>query len=229
MSEPENFLERWSRKKTEAARDTDTPPRGDDGDAISAITATEPQQPIPQPEFDLTKLPSLESITAATDIRAFLSPGVPHELTRAALRRVWTADPAIRDFVGLAENAWDFNDPNAMPGFGDLPLGYDVKKLVAEVFGELKQATDPANPAPPVTSQSLQETDEFTPALGRSGGEESEAQAFALAQAESREPSPPPSDDFVQRENIAASQYLPGKDEDLPSDHRPRHGGALPK
>ena len=37
------------------------------------------------------------SITAATDIRAFLAPGVPAELTRAALRRAWTADPAIRD------------------------------------------------------------------------------------------------------------------------------------
>ena len=68
-----------------------------------------------KPEFDLSKLPSLESITSATDIRAFLAPGVPQELSRAALRRAWAADPAIRDFVGLAENAWDFTDPNAMP------------------------------------------------------------------------------------------------------------------
>ena len=44
----------------------------------------------------------IESITADTDIRAFLAPGVPVQLTRAALRRVWETDPAIRDFVGLA-------------------------------------------------------------------------------------------------------------------------------
>ena len=70
----------------------------------------------PKPEFDLTSLPSLESITAATDIRAFLAPGVPPELTRAALRRAWSADPAIRDFVGLPENDWDFTDPNGSAG-----------------------------------------------------------------------------------------------------------------
>ena len=58
------------------------------------------------------------SIGADTDVRGFLQPGVPPELTRAALRRAWSSDPAIRDFVGLVENGWDFNDPNAMHGFG---------------------------------------------------------------------------------------------------------------
>ena len=49
------------------------------------------------------------------------------------------ADPAIRDFMGLAENDWDFTDPTAMPGFGALPPGTDVKKLVAQIFGEARQ------------------------------------------------------------------------------------------
>jgi hypothetical protein len=31
------------------------------------------------------------------------------------------ADPAIRDFVDLSENAYDFNDPDSIPGFGRLP------------------------------------------------------------------------------------------------------------
>src|SRR6185295_7442261 len=70
-----------------------------------------------QPEFDLASLPPIDSINALTDVTAFLRAGVPAELTRAALRRVWTADPTIREFVGLAENAWDFTDPHAMPGF----------------------------------------------------------------------------------------------------------------
>lgn len=30
------------------------------------------------------------------------------------------ADPVIRTYVGLAENAWDFNDPHAMAGFGPI-------------------------------------------------------------------------------------------------------------
>ena len=83
------------------------------------------------------------SITAVTDIRAFLAPGVPKELTRAALRRAWAADPAIRDFIGLAENDWDFTDPAAMPGFGALPEGTDIKKLVAQIFGEGEKPAEP--------------------------------------------------------------------------------------
>ena len=62
----------------------------------------------------------VNSITADTDIRAFLQSRVPLQLTQAALRRTWTADPAIRDFIGIAEGQWDFNDPNAIPGFGPL-------------------------------------------------------------------------------------------------------------
>jgi hypothetical protein len=55
-----------------------------------------------------TALPPIESIGAESDIRCFLAPGVPVELTRAALRRAWVVDPRIRDFVGLSENSSDF-------------------------------------------------------------------------------------------------------------------------
>src|SRR5262249_60674004 len=69
--------------------------------------------------FDWTKLPPIESIEAGTDITGYLKTGVPPELTRAALRRVWVADPSIRDFVGLSENSWDFN-ARRVPGFGSI-------------------------------------------------------------------------------------------------------------
>ena len=109
----DDFLARWSRRKQEAK--------------AAPAPAPEPApKPVAkaEPEFDITTLPPLESINALTDMTAFLQKGVPAELARAALRRVWTADPAIRDFVGLAENAWDFTDPNAMAGFGPLyPTG----------------------------------------------------------------------------------------------------------
>ena len=86
----------------------------------------------PEAEFDPATLPPIESITALSDATAFLRAGVPADLTRAALRRVWTVDPAIRDFVGLAENAWDFTDPNAMPGFGPLEDTEEVRRMIAE-------------------------------------------------------------------------------------------------
>ena len=70
--------------------------------------------------FNALSLPPIESIGAESDIRPFLQPGVPQELTRAALRRAWVTDPAIRDFIGLSENSWDFNSPDGASRFGSL-------------------------------------------------------------------------------------------------------------
>ena len=94
--------------------------------------------------FDLTQLPSIDSIGANTDVTAFLRPGVPSELTRAALRRAWSSDPAIRDFIGLVENGWDFNDPSAMSGFGPISPE-EVARLTAQIISALPEA--PREPA----------------------------------------------------------------------------------
>ena len=80
-------------------------------------------------------LPSIEAITVDTDIRGFLQSGVRAELSRAALRRAWVSDPAIRDFIGIAENQWDFNDPNAIPGFGPLQEQDSAPALLAQALG----------------------------------------------------------------------------------------------
>jgi hypothetical protein len=41
--------------------------------------------------------------------------------------RVMWADPAIRDFIGLSENGWDFAKPESIPGFGPLPDRADTR------------------------------------------------------------------------------------------------------
>ncbi len=129
----EDFLSRWSLRKRAAeiptASHTPEPTSG-----VAKSESVESAAAGVAEEIDLSALPPLDSITAATDVSAFLRKGVPLALSREALRRAWTADPAIRDFVGLAENAWDFNDPTAMPGFG--PLDYteeQVRDLVARI------------------------------------------------------------------------------------------------
>ena len=148
MSEPENFIARWSRRKREATEDAEatkssaTPDTAAEGahpsedrregsDALRARGGSEQPQSAP----DLTKLPPIETITAETDIRAFLAPGVPPELTRAALRRAWAADPKIRDFVGLADYDWDFNAPGAMTGFGSLEMTDELRQQIARMVG----------------------------------------------------------------------------------------------
>jgi hypothetical protein len=95
------------------------------------------------PPFDPASLPPIESITAESDIRGFLQAGVPAELTKAALRRVWTSDPAIRDFIGLAENQWDFTDPTTIPGFGPLEPTDSAAQLVKQAMGDLREAFEP--------------------------------------------------------------------------------------
>jgi hypothetical protein len=57
--------------------------------------------------FDPAGLSTIEPIGVELNVRAFLETGAPDDLVRAALRRAWSLDPAIRDFVGLSENSWD--------------------------------------------------------------------------------------------------------------------------
>jgi TorA maturation chaperone TorD len=143
MSRSESIMARWSRMKQESDRTLapdgsfsgPTPNQAEAGDLNQATVATPATDSPATATFDLASLPPLQSIIAGTDIRSFLGPGVPAELTKAALRRAWVTDPAIRDFIGIAENQWDFNDPTAMPGFG--PLGADD---VLAGLGETGQA-----------------------------------------------------------------------------------------
>lgn len=230
----EGFLQRWSRKKIDAEqRENDEPnpeaaaperaePAAGDGVVTPAAAA--------KPEFDLSSLPSLESITAGTDIRAFLNPGVPAEIARAALRRAWTADATIRDFVGLAENAWDFNDPNAMPGFGPLEPGYDIKRAVAQMFGEVEKLTGNAIATEePVGTQPAQLIERR--ALPEASGHTDVAQADgdpALQRIPNEQPKTSESD-FVQRNNVTASHNVDSKTVGDELQPRRNHGGALPQ
>lgn len=156
MTVPESPLSRWSRLKRETIS-RGQPDTGHDDPLPSAEPATtEPEAGLDQGLADPLDLPSIDAITFDTDIRAFLSSRVPAELTRAALRRAWTSDPAVRDFIGIAEGQWDFNDPTTIPGFGPLQGNDDISVLLRQAFGqpaefvetiaELPVAEEPAAP-----------------------------------------------------------------------------------
>lgn len=138
-----DFLKRWSRRKQEArqeAKPVEPPPSLPAEIDVASFDVAEAGT---EPDIDLTRLPSLDEITATTDITEFLRKGVPAELGRAALRRAWATDPAIRDFVGLAENAWDFTDPNAMPGFGALEgTPEQIGAMIERVMGGVRDASE---------------------------------------------------------------------------------------
>jgi len=138
MSDREDFFSRWSRRKREAAESANEPKQSDgearakSGDApMAQNAAADPTGPA----FNPATLPSIESITAETDIRGFLAPSVPPALMRAALRRVWTTELKIRDFVGLADYDWDFNAPGSMAGFGALESTDAIRQQMADLIG----------------------------------------------------------------------------------------------
>jgi len=131
MSDAEGFLQRWSRRKLDKEPEAPGPAEPEQ----NAVRTTDPQQAAePKPELDLSSLPSLEEIGPGTKVDVFLQKGVPADLSRAALRRAWVSDPAIRDFVGLSENSWDFNATDGVPGFGPLEMTDDLRRMVANMF-----------------------------------------------------------------------------------------------
>jgi hypothetical protein len=253
MTDRENFLERWSRRKRTAAESSDAPkprPVQQSTDAAPAAAPAvsakrgEAEAPASQsaaPEFDLTKLPPLDSITSATDVRVFLTPGVPQHLTRAALRRAWTADPAIRDFVGLQDYDWDFVTPGAIPGFSDLPANYDVREMLSQVLGDQNDPSDVAQRADEVSPQArtdiaptgpqhLINADELPSQMPDIAArhEDERGDTVAVDDDHQVEPKFIPRN-IVQREDITAPQH--GGAEDMPEKSMPprKHGGALPK
>jgi len=85
------------------------------------------------------------SIDSGAGIRPSPASGIPTYMTGAALRRAWSTDPAIRDFIGLSENSWDFDAAGSVPGLGSVTRD-DARRLLARVVGETK-TVDAEQPA----------------------------------------------------------------------------------
>lgn len=186
----EKFLARWSRRKRAAARNAPSPPTVPSEEA-ARDASTELVKPAEVPAANASPiLPPVDAIDGGTDIREFLAEGVPTALTRAALRRAWASDPAIRDFVGLAENAWDFNAPDLVPGFGTVSAE-DVRRLLAHGEQPGSAAADPPLPAAPSAEVSLKEGARDGRAVAAQPPEDTKPSASALSEpTEAKPPSP---------------------------------------
>jgi hypothetical protein len=242
MSDPDNFLSRWSRRKLEPSdetNDTPTPVAKSSVDVQpDAAESQAPDAPVSsreetqEPPFDVASLPSIESITAGTDIRDFLKPGVPLSLSRAALRRAWTSDPAIRDFIEIAENQWDFTN-GSIPGFGPLDPA-EVPGLLARIISSTKdtasavledQSEDP-RAAPPENAVAKSESG---PPADREDVSTDPVNASTSETTEQSAASSTTERDASQRNKENDAVQNEGTDGKLNYAHvRHGHGGALP-
>jgi hypothetical protein len=220
MSDPENVLARWSRLK----RQNPSQNREETTEIPSPVAESRaqardaPNAETPAPPFDVSSLPPIESIVAGSDISAFLQKGVPAALTRAALRQAWSSDPAIRDFIEIAENQWDFADPNKVPGFGPLGPTDDVRRLVAQALGELR--------AEPGSAVEGHIRDGETPPPGGDAGigapQTTDVHEQRFADRGTARASDPEPLRALQHEDSAIANS------DKPSRKRRKHGGAMP-
>lgn len=256
MTDPADFLSRWSRRKRKAAKalpdrdagqaqddalkseagiESDAPPQVAAGDKKKPPTAAETKPE--EPAFDISKLPSIESITGETDIRAFLTPGVPAALRQAALRQAWSADPKIRDFIEMAENQWDFNAPGEILGFDfSAPTG-DIKRMIADIYGKLpaseseieaQSETLKVDKNVPNTVPTNRAIDSHRNVTGTSSDYE-EGDAAALNPTElSNDPVRQTLVAQRSEENTAPQKNDAVQDSETESRPRP-HGGAMPK
>jgi hypothetical protein len=235
MSDPEDFLSRWSRRKREVSSEAEpeNPPAADEPEGhdrasgdVSPHSAAAPAEPV----FDPSSLPPIESIDAETDISGFLADGVPSDLTRAALRRAWTSDPKIRNFVGLADYDWDFNAAGSMVGFGPLEMIDEVGKTAALIVGPDRVEAEVSNRLDPATPKAQR--------IAREPGYEGDRPAAVEADNETKQTGDEGTksslsshpDEFVgeSHKNIAVQDQTQKPDRSG-SFIRRRHGGALPK
>jgi hypothetical protein len=135
---PAGFFSRWSRLKRGEALPEVAPAAAPDAVPAVVPVAPVPEQAAEEPAFDLSLLPKLEELSPESDIRGFLHKAVPAGLRNAALKRMWALDPAIRDFVGPVDYAWDFNDPAGLPGISEALTG-DVTEMLARAIGAAPQ------------------------------------------------------------------------------------------
>jgi len=199
-SEGSGFLRRWSERKRAARHETPEESQA----APEAVAAPEP--------FDPASLPALDELNAKSDYTAFLRPGVPLELTKAALRQAWRSDPVISTFKEMADYDWDFN----APGYGALLPTDDVQAMLGRIIDRptpptpepppadgLSTASEIAEPAPKTTNNFV-----APPLAALPQSSEGDAEIAALQHNAST----------AETHGIETKTML----------RRPRHGGALP-
>ena len=226
----DNIFARWARRK-QAVRESEAHgPDREEGNFDQAAAQRDAESADPPiaaagPDAEHAEpLPRLEDLTGESDLSAFLREGVPEALRSAALRKVWSLDPAIRDYIGPSEYAWDFNQPGSMAGFGSLDAGEAVSEFLATMSGGVRAGLDlTANS--PETSPLSSDT-----AAGPPAHDAGAAPDDVAAAASARVPPVPSSPSHLVSDRPAGeAEVAVQPDEQSRAAARSRHGGALPR
>jgi hypothetical protein len=151
----EGFLQRWSRRKAEARTTLEERDAAQDAVAERAPapeTADPPAVAAPgdararddEAAVDLEALPDIETLTYESDFTVFMRKGVPAELRKRALQRLWRSHPTLANLDGLLEYGEDYTK---------IGTAQQVVRTAYQVGrGMLGQLQEPAEGAEPASS-----------------------------------------------------------------------------
>jgi hypothetical protein len=139
----ENFLSRWSRKKSESAAGTEGPT----ADVAPSQEGAQSPAPTAPPELPPEPLPPVESLTHESDFAPFMKAEVDPGLKRQAFKKL-IEDPRYNVMDGLDVYIDDYSKPDP------LPEGWLEKMNQVKHLGIFKPAEDEAEAAsaPPVVA-----------------------------------------------------------------------------
>jgi hypothetical protein len=169
-------------------------------------------------------LPRIEDLTAESDLSAFMRRGVPEALKAAALRRMWSLDPAIRDYVGPAEYAWDFNNPGTMAGFGPVGSHASIRTALPSFSGSASASPEEQVASAPTIPLTEDQRPRHGPAdslpAEQPSADGNHARSDSAAGPTGSEPDADAAHPSRTAEEAGESRRPPTS---------PRHGGALPR
>lgn len=129
MAENDNFLSRWSRRKSDArnakapatvdehehsdalSRDRDLSPDLRESETRPPARGEDPAQEVREQGDDVARdLPDIDSLGPGSDFSAFMREGVPEKLRTMALRKLWQSNPIFSVVDRLNEYDEDFTD-----------------------------------------------------------------------------------------------------------------------
>ena len=157
--ESERFLSRWSRLKRtgdQAVRSRAAPVLAEQRAALDTSSGTEPPAEADGGAATALDLPTIESLDKNSDFSQFMQQGVPEELRRLALRKLWRISPGVID--GLDDYDEDYSLIEMV-----LDKASDVAKVAKDMPGGQAEKTSATGDAA-APDQSPPPTDEMEPA-----------------------------------------------------------------
>jgi hypothetical protein len=144
MADDRSFLDRWSRRKAEVKTAEEQIPSDPVSLQTSDLPNALPDEDRPddaaEEAVDVDDLPDVDSLDKDSDYTAFMKEGVPEDLRKMALRKLWRSDPVLANVDGLNDYDEDFR---AMTLVGEViktayrpGSGYDEPEEVEEAGDE---------------------------------------------------------------------------------------------